>query len=145
MPTDGVPPVAELLTELRFVYVGTDDTEGSVAFYTATIGGRLRWRFQRFGADVAGIELGAGPLLLLADHRPAGSLLPIWAVTDLAEAERRLTSAGCRVVGPLGSPEGNAILFADPDGAEWALLQVDRPDAMDGAYRDASNESRVVD
>ena len=144
MPTDPPPALAALITELRFVYVGTDDTEAAVAFYTGTLGGRLRWRFQRFGADVAGIEVGFGPLLLLADHRPAGSLLPIWAVSDLAEAQRRLTTAGCRSVGPLGSPEGDAIVFEDPAGVEWALLQVDRPGAMDGAYADAANDARVL-
>jgi hypothetical protein len=144
MPTDPASPLAGLVTELRFIYVGTDDTEAAVSFYTGVVGGRLRWRFQRFGADVAGIDLGVAPMLLLADHRPAGSLLPIWAVTDLVEAKRRLEAAGCHPEGPLGSPEGDAILFVDPAGAEWALLQVDRPGAMDGAYADRSNDARVL-
>jgi hypothetical protein len=144
MPTEPLPLLAELLTELRFLYVGIDDTDASVAFYTGVVGGRLRWRFQRFGADVAGIDLGTKPLLLLADHRPAGSVLPIWAVTDLDEAQRRLRAVGCAYVGPIASPEGDGVMFADPAGVEWALLQIDRPDALDGAYRDDENEHRVV-
>ena len=85
-----------------------------------------------------------GRCLLLADHRPPGSLLPIWAVTDLDEAERRLRAAGCSYVGPLGSPEGDAVVFADPAGVEWAVLQVDRPGALDGAFADESNDHRVL-
>jgi predicted enzyme related to lactoylglutathione lyase len=149
MPTGDAGPtapggaVADLVTELRFLYVGTDDTETAVDFYTERLGARTRWRFRRFGADVAGVTLAAGPLVMLADHRPAGSVLPIWAVTDLDEAERRLRAAGCSYVGPIGSPEGNGVVFADPAGVEWALLQVDRPDALDGAYRDRGNDFRV--
>jgi predicted enzyme related to lactoylglutathione lyase len=137
------PAVADLVTELRFLYVGTDDTAAAVAFYVDDLGARQRWRFQRFGADVAAVELAAGPMLMLADHRPAGSVLPIWAVTDLDEAQRRLRAAGCEYRGPLGSPEGDGVVFVDPAGVEWALLQVDRPGALDGAYRDDGNSHRV--
>jgi catechol 2,3-dioxygenase-like lactoylglutathione lyase family enzyme len=136
VPTGPDAALADLVTELRFLYVGTDDTDEAVAFYTERLGARQRWRFQRFGADVAAIELAAGPLLMLADHRPAGSVLPIWAVTDLDEAERRLRARGCEYAGPIGSPEGNGLVFADPSGVEWALLQVDRPGALDGVYRE---------
>ena len=38
----------------------------------------------------------------------------------------------------------DAVVFEDPAGAEWALLQVDRPGAMDGAYADPSNDARVL-
>ena len=41
-------------------------------------GRELRWRFQHFGADVAAIDLGTRPTVLLADHRPTGSVLPIY-------------------------------------------------------------------
>jgi hypothetical protein len=82
-------------------------------------------------------------VLLLADHRPAGTVLPIWAVSDLDEAQRRLRTAGCTYAGPLGSPEGDGVVFTDPAGVEWALLQVDRPNALDAAYRDDGSPHRV--
>src|SRR5213082_2525250 len=44
---------AGLLSDLRFVYVGTEDTDRDLATYLAIPGARLRWRFQHFGADVA--------------------------------------------------------------------------------------------
>jgi catechol 2,3-dioxygenase-like lactoylglutathione lyase family enzyme len=121
----------------------TDGTEAAVAFYTGTLGARLRWRFQRFGADVAAVELAAGPLLLLADHRPAGTILPIWSVSSLADAVRLLDAARWTHTGALGTPEGDALAFTDPDGNELALLEVVRPDALDGAWRDETNDHRV--
>jgi hypothetical protein len=134
------------LGELRFLYVGTDDTERSVRHHLDVLGGRLRWRFRHFGADVAAIELGDGaPLIMLADHRPAGSVLPIFAVADLDAARDEALASGARVDGPLGSPEGPAIVVHDPTGAEYALLRVDRPGAMDGAWADPSNDHRVVE
>lgn len=129
--------------ELRFLYVGTADTEVSVVHYTATLGGRLRWRFRHFGADVAAIELGDGPLVLLADHRPPGSVLPIYAVDDLDAAVAAFGGAGARVDGPLESPEGPAIVVREPGGAEVAFIRVDRLGAMDAAWSDQGNTHRV--
>ncbi len=74
--------------ELRYLYLGTSDTERDLAAWLALPGARMRWRFRRFGADVAGVDLGDSPMVILA---------------------------------------------------ELALLRVDRPGAMDGAYVDPSN------
>jgi hypothetical protein len=134
--------------ELRFLYVGTDDTSAALAFCTEHLGARLRWRFRRFGADVAGVEMGDGPLVLLADHRPTGSVLPIWTVPDLTSVLTELQSAGARVDGPMGTPEGDVVVAEIPCGQgahfDVALLEVVRPDALDGAYRDDDNDFRVV-
>jgi predicted enzyme related to lactoylglutathione lyase len=144
-----VGPPAGNIGELRFLYVGVGDTTSAVAFYTSHLGARLRWRFQRFGADVAGVELGAGPLVLLADHRPSGTVLPIYVVDDLTAAVERLHTAGAAVVGPMGTPEGDAIVIEVRDGSgatnELALLEVVRPDALDHAYADPTNDHRVRD
>jgi len=135
--------------ELRFLYVGIADTTAALAFSTEHLGAHLRWRFQRFGADVAGLELGSGPLVLLADHRPIGSVLPIYAVDDLTAAVERLRAAGARVLGPMGTPEGDAIVVEVPDASggpyELAFLEVVRPGAMDQAYADPGNDHRVRD
>jgi hypothetical protein len=141
----GAPGFA--IGELRFLYVGVADTTAALAFYTEHLGARQRWRFRRFGADVAGLELGSGPLVLLADHRPVGTVLPIYAVDDLALAVEQLRAAGAAVAGPMGTPEGDAILVEVPTEAggpqELALLEVVRPDALDGAFTDPDNDFRV--
>jgi hypothetical protein len=64
--------------ELRYLYIGSSDTGSDVASWLALPGTRLRWRFRHFGADVAAIDPGERPLLLIADHRPPGSVLPIY-------------------------------------------------------------------
>jgi hypothetical protein len=132
------------LSDLRFVYVGTKDTERDLATYLAIPGARLRWRFQHFGADVAAVDVGGPPVLLLADHRPAPSALPIYAVGDLDAAAVSLEAAGFRrEAGPLGTPEGPASVLVDASGNHVAILQVDRPDVMDAAYADPANTHAV--
>ncbi len=130
--------------ELRYLYVGSADTERDLAAWLACPGARLRWRFRHFGADVAAVDLGAGPALLLADHRPAGSVTPIFAVDDLEGSSAGLVRAGWSAVGgPTGTPEGPASVLRDPSGAEVALLRVDAPGAMERAYRDPANTHAV--
>jgi hypothetical protein len=133
---------------LRFLYVGAGDTGAAVAFYTEHLGARLRWRFRHFGADVAGVELPSGPLVLLTDHRPPGSVLPIWRVDDLAAVADDLRSGGAHVDGPMGTPEGDVIVVEVPGGTrathEIAFIEVTRPDAMDHAYADEGNSHRVI-
>ena len=130
--------------ELRFLYVGTSDTERDLATWLALPGARLRWRFRRFGADVAAIDTGAAPLVLLADHRPDRSVLPIFAVDDLDTAGHQLVAAGWNLeAGPLATPEGDATLWADGTGSEIAILKVDRPGALDHAFGAADNTYAV--
>src|SRR3954471_17530358 len=103
--------------ELRFLYVGSDDIEADLPAWLRVPDSRLRWRFQHFGADVGAVDLGTPPLVLIADHRPAGSVLPIYAVDDLERATEDLVNGdeGWRVdVGPMGTPEGPATALVDP-------------------------------
>ncbi len=109
--------------ELRFLYVGVDDTERDLRYYIDVLGAELRWRFQAFEADVAAVALGKGPLVVLADHRPTDSILPIYAVPDVKAAVWALSERDAVIEeGPLGTPEGDAIVIADPSGNQLALL-----------------------
>src|ERR1700722_10982621 len=132
---------------LRYLYVGSADTQRDAAAWLALDGASIRWRFQAFGADVAAIAFegdGAQPSILLADHRPAGSVLPIYAVDDADALTDRVRMVGWELVaGPLGTPEGPATVLRDPSGTELALLVVERPRAMEGAYGDTANEHAV--
>ncbi|MGD0311730.1 MAG: hypothetical protein ABSC90_04650 [Acidimicrobiales bacterium] len=131
--------------ELRYLYLGSPDTESDAARWLAVPGARLRWRFQHFGADVAAIDTGSRPLLLIADHRPAGSVLPVYAVDDLDAARLGLQTGGWELeLGTSGTPEGPACVLRGPGAAAIALLRVDRPDAMEVAYADESNTHRVI-
>jgi hypothetical protein len=130
--------------ELRFLYVGSDHTETDLAAWLQLPGARLRWRFQAFGADVAAVDLGVPPVVLVADHRPPGSVLPIYAASDLDATVAALDESGWSVeLGPMGTPEGPASVLTNASGTHIAILQVDRPDVMDAAYDDPANTRAV--
>ena len=137
---------SSLDSSLDYVYVGVEDTSRSVAFYRDVLGATVVWRFRRFGADVAAIRLGAGPLLLLADHRPVPSVMPIYTVQDLAATMSSLAARGWKEAGPpMETPDGPAVTFRDPDGNPLAFLQRDGPEAMGKAFADPANSSAVRD
>jgi hypothetical protein len=130
--------------ELRYLYVGSTDTERDLDAWLRLPEAKLRWRFQHFGADVGAVDLGSRPFMLIADHRPAGSVLPIFAVDDLDAVADDLVGHGwSRELGPMGTPEGPACVLHNESGAAIALLQVDRPEAMEAAYSDAGNTHAV--
>jgi catechol 2,3-dioxygenase-like lactoylglutathione lyase family enzyme len=131
---------------LVYLYVGSADVEADLAFYRGSLGGELVWRFQAFDADVAGVRLGEGPMVLLADHRPAPSVLPIFAVTDLEAAQDMLAAAGyVDTQTRVEVPDGPALVLRDPSGNELALLHRVRPNAMPSSYQDPGNSSAVRD
>jgi hypothetical protein len=135
--------------QLRYLYVGSTDTELDTAAWLRIRGARLMWRFRHFGADVAAIDLGSPPRVLIADHRPPGSVLPIYAVDDLDATLALLGGQGWTLeVGPMGTPEGPACVLRpsggkDGSGGAIALLRVDRPDAMETSYADKGNTHAV--
>ena len=132
------------LLELTYLYVGSADVEADLRFYRDGLGGELVWRFQAFEADVAAVRLGDGPLFLLADHRPAPSVLPIWSVPDLDAAADDLRAAGFTDTGPrVEVPDGPVLVLSDPSGNQVALLHRIRPDAMPSSYSEPDNPRAV--
>lgn len=123
------------LGRLEYLYVGSKDVGADVKFYRDVLGARVVFDLTGFGARVAAVEMfERPPLVLLADHRKAGTVLPIFVVPSLAEAERELTSRGW---GPKGEsfevPDGPCIVFEDSSGNEYAMLEQTRPRALEQA------------
>jgi predicted enzyme related to lactoylglutathione lyase len=84
------------------------------------------------GTEVAAVRLGDGPLVLLADHRHAPSVLPIWAVEDVEAARERLSRTGWEGrTDRVEVPDGPCLLLRDPTGNEIGLLQQIRPGIME--------------
>lgn len=130
--------------ELRYLYIGSGDVEADLAVWLKLPGARLHWRFQHFGADVAAVEVEGRPFALLADHRPAGSVLPIYRTADLEQTTAALEADGWHIeLGPVGTPEGPATLLHSDGGTTIALLRVDRPTAMEDAYAHPDNSHAV--
>jgi predicted enzyme related to lactoylglutathione lyase len=116
---------------LRFLYLGTKDTGRDLKFYEEVLGAKKVWRFREFGADVAAVRLGAGPLVLLADHRDAPSVLPIYEVKDLAATAKELKKRGWKPKsGKFEIPNGPCYVFEDPSGNEYAIFEDVRPDVF---------------
>jgi catechol 2,3-dioxygenase-like lactoylglutathione lyase family enzyme len=131
---------------LRFLYVGSKDTARDAHWYVEKAGARRVWHMRAFGAEVAALEVGSGPLLLLADHRPAGAVLPIYEVADLKATVAAMVKAGWKPEGAAFEvPNGPCRMFKDPSGNEVCLLQDVRPGAMEAAYLDPSNANAVRD
>ena len=118
--------------DLRYLYVGSSDVGRDVAAWLAVPGARMRWRFQHFGADVAAVDLGSAPTVLLADHRPPGSVLPIYAVVELDGVRDALEQHGWTIEASRSvRPRGRRRSCTTSAGTTIALLRVDRPAAME--------------
>lgn len=118
---------------LRFLYVGTKDTGRDLAFYTEQLGAKEVWRFQEFGADVAAVKVGKGPLILLADHRKAPSVMPIYEVEDLGKTAADLKKRGWKPRGrKFEIPNGPCYVFEDTSGNEYAVFEDVRPGVFSG-------------
>ena len=127
--------VTGTLIELSYLYIGSNDVEADLRFYREGLGAELVWRFQAFEADVAAVRLTDGPLVLLADHRPAPSVLPIWSVRDLDSAVKELEASGwSNAAVQVEVPDGPCLVLADPSGNQLGLLHRIRPDAMPSSY-----------
>jgi hypothetical protein len=142
-PDEGLGP-ARLVGPLLYLYVGSSDVERDLAHYRGALGGELVWRFRAFGAEVAAVRLGPGPLVLLADHRAPGSCLPIWETGDLDAVRRALRDSGWEHEPvEVGVPDGPCLVLHDNSGNELGLLRADRPNALVAAWSDPTNERAV--
>jgi hypothetical protein len=132
MASESMPP----LGDLKYLYVGTSRFDEDLAYYRDVVGAEEVWNFEEFGARVAALRVATGTLLLIADHRPAPSCLPVFGVADLDAAVAGLESRGWRAdSGPFGIPDGPCYLFSDKTGNQLAIFGNVRPDALSAVRR----------
>jgi len=112
-------------TKVHSLYIGTRAIDRDVTAFEG-MGARLVWRFQRFGADVAGLRLPDETLIILADHRPEGSVLPLIEVKSLKDPA---LPQGGRIA---ETPDGTCRVFELPGGAEIGFIEVTRRNALEG-------------
>lgn len=129
---------------LEYLYVGCNEFDADVRFYKDTIKAELLWAFNKFGSKVAAFKMAYGPILLLADHKKAPSIEPIFSVDNLETAVKSLKERGItKLDGPIDTPNGRAYSFKDPGGNQFSILQNENPEAMERAYADKSNKSAI--
>ena len=113
--------------------VFVSDMDRAVAFYTATLGLKLRQRFGDHWAEVetSGLVIGLHPK---SDNAPApgtsGAIsIGLSVGTDIDDVVRQLSAKGVRFRGQvLRDGQGGVALafFGDPDGNDLYLCQVVR-------------------
>jgi hypothetical protein len=109
---------------LVYLYTGSADVEGDLALWRDAVGGEVVWDVTaQSGTRVAAVRMGEGPLVLLADHRPPGSVIQIWEVPDLEAAKRELGDEWVRSGRQVEVPDGPILILADPSGNEVGLLE----------------------
>jgi predicted enzyme related to lactoylglutathione lyase len=136
--------MSEPLGKLAYLYIGTSDFDRDVAYYRDVLGAELVWAFNAFDAKVAALRVCDGPLFLLADHRPAPSCMPILAVENLEATAEALKRRGWKSDGDrFDLPNGPCYKFTDPSGNPLAIIENDRPDAMERSYADMENKNAI--
>ncbi|MBS1957034.1 MAG: VOC family protein [Cyanobacteria bacterium SZAS-4] len=129
---------------LEYLYVGCNDFDVDVRFYKDTIKAELLWAFDKSGSKVAAFKMAYGPVLLLANHKKAPSIEPIFSVDNLETAVKSLKEKGIsKLDGPIDTPNGKAYSFKDLSGNQFSILQNENPEAMERAYSDKSNKSAI--
>lgn len=124
--------MAPPLGTLAYLYVASARFDEDLAYYRDTLGAEIVWSFTAFGARVAAARVSEGPLLLIADHRKAPNVLPVYAVDDLDATERELRARGWAPHGErFEIPDGPCYLFNDPSGNELAVYGNVRPRALE--------------
>jgi hypothetical protein len=118
---------------LSYLYVGTADFVRDLAYYKDILCAELVWNLTGFGAHVAAFRVGGGPLVLLADHRPAPSCIPVYEVADLKETARTLKKRGWKPEGrAFEIPNGPCLAFEDPSRNRYAFFENVRPRPFEG-------------
>jgi len=121
---------------LRFLYLGSSDVQKDLDYYTKVLGGKKIWDYSNFGTRVAAVEACTGPQLILAGHRPAPSVLPIFQVENLKAKARELGKNGWQPTSAeFEIPNGPCYLFKDPSGNQIAIFQDMRPGLLETGFR----------
>ncbi len=124
---------------LRYLYVGSSNVDKDLEYYTRILGAKKIWDISSSGTRVAALQLGKGPSILLADHRPARSCILIFEIEDLTAASKQLRKKGWKPEGEsFEIPEGPCYRFNDPSGNPLALLEVVRPNVFGSSFEDES-------
>jgi len=122
-------PAAAPFESLDYVYIPAPDFEGAVHFYTAALGGELRWRIHDAGTWVGAVRVSPdGPVVLIANHLEPGHAVLIYRVAKLDDVRRRLEREGFTAEGQAFEiPTGPCLVFSDPGGQRLAVYERVRP------------------
>ncbi|NYD90268.1 VOC family protein [Sphingomonas melonis] len=111
------------MARLNYLELPVADTERAKTFYGSAFG----WAFSDFGPSYAATTSGDTDIGFQSDPaQRTAAALPVIEVADIDAALAAVEAAGGRVTMPVFAfPGGRRFHFADPDGHELAVMQVD--------------------
>ena len=111
------------MARLNYLELPVTDTARAKAFYGEAFG----WAFSDFGPSYAATTSGDTDIGFQSDPaQRTAAALPVIEVADIDAALAAVEAAGGRVTIPVFAfPGGRRFHFADPDGHELAVMQVD--------------------
>jgi predicted enzyme related to lactoylglutathione lyase len=111
------------MARLNYLELPVIDTTRAKDFYGAAFG----WAFSDFGPSYSATTSGDTDIGFQADPaQRTAAALPVIEVADVEAALAAVEAAGGRVTMPVFAfPGGRRFHFADPDGHELAVMQVD--------------------
>ena len=111
------------MARLNYLELPVADTARAKTFYGSAFG----WAFSDFGPSYAATTSGDTDIGFQSDPaQRTAAALPVIEVADVDAALAAVEAAGGRVTMPVFAfPGGRRFHFADPDGHELAVMQVD--------------------
>lgn len=111
------------MARLNYLELPVADTARAKTFYGSAFG----WAFSDFGPSYAATTSGDTDIGFQSDPaQRTAAALPVIEVADITAALAAVEAAGGQVTMPVFAfPGGRRFHFADPDGHELAVMQVD--------------------
>jgi hypothetical protein len=119
--------------QLDFLYMPSGDVAADADHFAGTLGGRLVFCIEAFGARVAMVELTRGPpAVLLTDHLEGERPILVYRVEHLSDACEELETHGFDPGPRFGIPHGPCCSFTMPGGHRIAIYELTRPQVVEG-------------
>lgn len=122
---------------LRYIYIGSKNTDSDLRFFQEKLKAQLLWKFQKFGAEVGAVSLtGASdiPILIFADHKPPGYMLPIFICDNIDDFQKHFPTSYT-----VETPDGPCLIVTDESGNHFGFLRQDRPGILEDTFRSSKN------
>ena len=123
-------PDTVVFESLDFIYVPTEDVDGSARGYVEELGAELVWKVRGMGTVVACLRISnVGPAILLSGHLEGTTPILIYRVADYASTVAKLRAESACGVREIEIPHGPCASFSAPGGQRFAFYELTRPHA----------------
>lgn len=118
-----------LFLSLDFVYIPSKDVDKDLKYYAEVLGAEVVFNIKDMGTQVAMVNIGAGPRLLLAGHLDGEVPVLLYRVENLKAAMKELKTRGWKKGSEVELPHGPACTFEAEGGQRFAIYELVRPEA----------------